>query len=166
VARPWWAGPSGVQVARWLSDYHRAVSDFTPPGGAVWREGATWRRGEIIPHNDAAPYNAVWDPNGLVGFVDWDMAGPQSVESHLAWVAFAWVPLHARSVVTSEGFTAFDERRARLDAFLDVYGWQGTTNEVLEVLARRLDQHVRMARATAEAGDAAYQRMVALGRDA
>jgi thiamine kinase-like enzyme len=35
-----------------------------------------WEPGLIIWHNDAAPYHAVWNEDGLVGFVDWDMVGP------------------------------------------------------------------------------------------
>jgi len=42
----------------------------------------------IIGHNDAAPYNAVWQGR-LVGFIDWDFAGPVTREWDLAWSAFS-----------------------------------------------------------------------------
>jgi hypothetical protein len=34
--------------------------------------------------------NYGWNDNRLVGFVDWDMSGPQPRESDPAWVAFSW----------------------------------------------------------------------------
>lgn len=152
-------------VAVWLCDYHRAVDDFVPPSDAIWREGERWRPGLIIGHNDAAPYNAVCNPDGLVGFIDWDMAGPLTPEADLAWVAFSWVPLHARSVVAAEGFTAFARRRERLEAFLSAYGWQGSMNDVVRLVADRLEEQLRAMCATARAGDRTYQRMLELGRD-
>ncbi len=42
---------------------------------------------------------------GLGGQVDWDMAGPTTVEADVAWVAFSWAPLHAREVVEAEDAT-------------------------------------------------------------
>jgi hypothetical protein len=36
------------QVACWMRAYHRAVADFVPPRGAVWRAGGTWSPGLII----------------------------------------------------------------------------------------------------------------------
>lgn len=107
TSRPWraWVHSDDalVQVARWLRTYHAAVADFEPSGDAVWREGGRWRPGLIVGHNDAAPYNAAWGDQGqLVGFFDWDFAAPVSLESDLAFTAFAWVPLHARHVVEAE----------------------------------------------------------------
>ena len=169
-SRPWppWVHSEQAlrDVARWLRDYHRAVADFVPPADADWREHGAWHPGMIVAHNDAAPYNAVWDAEGLVGFVDWDMAGPSRREDDVAWVAFSWVPLHARTVVAAEGFTAFDERRQRLATFLAAYGWQGSTRDVLHLVAARLEARIRLLRVMASAGDHAYQRMLALGRDA
>lgn len=86
-------------------------------------------------------------------------------EVDLAWAAFSWVPLHARSVVAAEGFSAFDERRRRLEAFLSRYGWEGSTGDVISLVATRIDDQLRTMRETASAGDAAYERMLELGRD-
>lgn len=169
VARPWpgWthSDEALVQVARWLRCYHDAVADFVPPADAVWREGRTWRPGQIVSHHDAAPYNAVWGDSGLVGFVDWDMAGPTTYDADLAWMAFSWVPLHARSVVSAEGFSAFPARRERLRTFLDAFGCEGTVDEVLGLVAPRIRHQVAIMRETAGAGDPDYERMLALGRD-
>lgn len=59
-----------VQVARWLRSYHAAVANYVPPDDAIWREGGTWQKGLIVGHNDAAPYNAVWHGDRLIGFFD------------------------------------------------------------------------------------------------
>lgn len=114
------------QVGAWLRQYHDVVAGYVPPAGARWRPttGHVWRAGNVIGHNDAAPYNAVWTPvppasGRLVGFVDWDFAAPCPPLWDLAFVAFSWVPLHARDVVTAEGFTRLDDRPRRLRLLLD-----------------------------------------------
>ena len=131
----------------------------------MWREGQAWDPGLIIGQNDAAPYNAVWNEDGLVGFVDWDMAGPTTDAGDLAWVAFSWIPLHARQLVLEEGFTAFSERRARLESFLRAYAWDGTANDVLELIRQRVQRQLDIIRSVAADGDVTYQRMLAHGVD-
>ena len=167
--RPWPAWTHSdetlVQVAGWLRRFHDAVLDFDPGIEAVWREGGIWCPGMVIGHNDAAPYNAVWKDHRLVGFVDWDMSGPLTRESDLAWVAFSWVPLHARDVVEAEGFTHFSDRRRRLELFLREYGDDVTADELLEVLRHRLRASTEGMRLTARSGDATYQRMLEHGVD-
>lgn len=167
--RPWPAWTHSdealVQAAGWLRRFHEAISDFEPGVDAVWREGGIWRPGLIIGHNDAAPYNAVWGDVGLVGFVDWDMTGPLALESDVAWMAFSWVPLHARDVVEAEGFTHFGDRRRRLELFLGQYGGDLTADGLLEVLRRRLRENIDAMRETARSGDPTYQRMLDHGVD-
>lgn len=167
-ARPWpsWThgSPALMDVARWLRRYHAAVADFVPPADACWREGEAWRPGMIVAHNDAAPYNAVGNANGLVGFVDWDMAGPVRLELDVAWVAFSWTPLHASHVVAAEGFTDLDSRMPRLALFLREYGWQGTTGDILDLIAERLTLQLALM-TQAAAVDPTYQRMLTAGRD-
>jgi aminoglycoside phosphotransferase (APT) family kinase protein len=168
-ARPWpsWTHSSAalVDVAQWLRRYHAAVADFVPAEDACWREGEAWRPGMIVAHNDAAPYNAVWNADGLVGFVDWDMAGPVRPELDVAWVAFSWTPLHAPHVVAAEGFTDLDSRLARLELFLREYGWQGTTGDILDLIAERLTLQLTLMTQAAASGDPTYQRMLTAGRD-
>jgi hypothetical protein len=72
--KPWpeWTHAEATldQVADWLRSFHRAVADFEPPASALWRFGQRWTPGLIVGHGDAAPYNAVWRPDRLVGFID------------------------------------------------------------------------------------------------
>jgi Ser/Thr protein kinase RdoA (MazF antagonist) len=52
----------------------------------------------VIGHLDASPWNAVWAGGALVGFVDWDTAGPSRREDDLAFSALTWVPLLAAEI--------------------------------------------------------------------
>ena len=167
TTRPWppWVHTDDAlcQVARWLRDFHTAVADFVPPDDAIWRAGGVWRPGLIVGHNDAAPYNAAWAGGQLTGFFDWDFAAPVSAEWDLAFTAFAWVPLHARHVVTAEGFTAFADRPRRLRLFLDTYGWDGPVDRFISTVGRRVRASAEGIRRAAAGGDPAYQRMVEQG---
>jgi hypothetical protein len=167
TTRPWlsWAHSDEAlrQVAQWLRDFHTAVADFVPPEDAIWREGGAWRPGLIVGHNDAAPYNAAWADGRLVGFFDWDFAAPVTPEWDLAFTAFAWVPLHARHVVTAEGFTAFADLPRRLRLFLDTYGWDGPAGRFVDTVRDRVRTSAEGIRRAAAAGDPAYQRMIEQG---
>lgn len=166
-ALPWpgwaYAEDTLVLAARWLRGYHAAVADFVPAAGATWRLGGQWRPGLVIGHNDAAPYNAVWRDGALVGFIDWDMAGPVSREQDVAFMAFGWVPLHARHAAAAEGFTHFAARPARLRRFLAAYGWDATITDFLEAVRARISAHTASMRALATAGDPVFTRLAGQG---
>lgn len=160
-----------VQVGQWLRRYHGAVADFVPPADARWRTSArAWQPGDVIGHNDAAPYNAIWtsgtawgEAGQLVGFVDWDFAGPCTALHDLAYTVFSWVPLHARDVVLAEGFTGFAERPRRLRLLLEAYGYEGGVDDVLEAVKDRIREHAEDVRTLAAAGDPGFRRLVDLG---
>jgi aminoglycoside phosphotransferase (APT) family kinase protein len=169
AARPWpaWVHSEAalVQVGRWLRGYHDAVRDFVPAAGAVWRlSRRPWCPGDVIGHNDAAPYNAVWrsGPDGagqLLGFIDWDFAAPCPPIWDLAFVAFSWVPLHARDVVRGEGFTDFADRPRRLRRLLEAYGWTGPVPELLDAVTARVSAHLDDLRTLART-DPLFARLV------
>ena len=91
---PWpgWASADSMltQVGRWLRRVHDLTAGFTPPADEHWFIGGTTGPGLIVGHQDAAPYNAVVDGDRLVGFCDWDIAGPSSREWDLAFSALSW----------------------------------------------------------------------------
>lgn len=177
--RPWpeWVHSDGalVDVGEWLRRYHDVVVEFTPPEDAQWRMASLGAvtPGDVIGHNDAAPYNAVWlspsaasrrsggDPNSrLVGFIDWDFASPCPAVWDLAFVACSWVPLHARDVAASEGFTDFDDRPRRLRLLLDSYRYDGTISALMETVQARLHDHIRGTKELVGAGDPLFQRLI------
>lgn len=169
--RPWPAWTHSdqalLEVADCLRGYHDLVSGFRPPSDAIWRESHAGIGPEvIIAHNDAAPYNAVWQQDGhLVGFVDWDMAGPRHRDDDLAWTAFSWVPLHARHVVTGEGFEELGRRRERLAGFLQGYRSPLSCDEVLSHVDVLLEAQVRLMHDRAGKGNQTYRQMLLAGRD-
>ncbi|MBA3574741.1 MAG: phosphotransferase [Pseudonocardiales bacterium] len=112
-------------LGAWLRRLHDATASFVPPEDTAWFAGQSWRPGLVIGHHDAAPYNVVWRGERLVGFVDWDIAGPSSPELDLAFVALTWVPMQARRVAAEQGFVAFDDRSRRLHLLLDAYRYDG-----------------------------------------
>lgn len=149
--RPDWARSDATlgQVGRWLRGYHAAVADFVPPPDARWFGGGALGPGDVVCHHDAGPYNAVHGPDGLVGFIDWDLACPGPPVRDLAFVAISWVPLLPDAV--ADGFPAGLDRTARLRLLLDAYGWPGTWQEVLDAVVRRADDHAEgLERAAAD----------------
>jgi hypothetical protein len=109
------------------------------------------------------PCCRTWRDGRLAGFFDWDMAGPVTETQDIAFAAFSWVPLHARHVVTREGFTGFGRRPQRLRLFLDEYGWTGNAAGFLDVVRSRVRTHAATIRRLAAAGDPVFTRMVERG---
>ena len=142
--------------------YHRAVADFVPAPGAVWREGGTWSPGLIIAHNDAAPYNAAWHQGKLTGFFDWDFAGPATPEWDLALAAFSWVPLHTRDWVAAEGFTDFPPGPAGSPGS-SVFTAGRSTGRFLDVVEARIIAHADGIRDRAAAGEEVFGRLLRQG---
>lgn len=167
--RPWpaWvhSDEALTQTGRWLAAYHRVVQHYRPPADAAWREvHAAPGPGILIAHNDAAPYNAIWAASELIGFIDWDMAGPRHRDDDLAWTAFSWVPLHAEHVVRAEGFTALGRRRPRLTTFLRSYGSDLSAEDVIRRLVDLLAAQIDLIIQHARSGDDTYRRMIDAGR--
>ena len=156
VPLPGWALADGTvrQVGDWLRGLHDATRSFVPPDGAVWFAGPPWRPGLVIGHQDAGPHNAVWRDDRLVGFIDFDTAGPTAPEFDLAFAALAWAPLHARRAIERLGFSAASaDRGRRLGLLLDGYGYTGDRVALRPVVARRAQVQADVIRAGAAAGD-------------
>ncbi|MFC4147806.1 phosphotransferase [Micromonospora mangrovi] len=157
---PWpsWVRSAGTlrQVGGWLRRLHDATTSFTPSPDARWFAGKGWRPGLVIGHHDAGPHNAVWRNGRLVGFVDWDTAGPSSWEWDLAFAALCWVPLRGPETTAALGFTADDDPRERLHLLLDAYGHDGDRAAFGETVAARARMNAEVIRPLASGGDPAY----------
>jgi aminoglycoside phosphotransferase len=145
-----------AQVGEWLRRLHDVMADFSPPDDAVWFSGRPWRPGLVVGHHDAAPYNAVWRDGRLVGFVDWDTAGPSSADFDLAYSALLWVPLVSAGSSWPLAFCAPDDRARRLHLLLDAYGWAGDRQSFGTVLATRARVNAQVIDSLASSGDPAY----------
>jgi Phosphotransferase enzyme family len=160
VRMPWpqwvWNEQLLAEVGRATAAYHRAVQDFRPPAEVEWFFGsAPLLPGQIVCHHDIAPYNVVVDAGSLRGIIDWDLAGPGSVRSEVAFVAWQWVPLHDPIVTGLFGWTESPDRVRRLRILLDSYGLTDRRGFIADVMARiEFNRDVIINRA--RAGDAAY----------
>jgi hypothetical protein len=150
---PWpaWASADSMlaQVGAWLRRVHDLTAGFTPPPGERWFIGGTTGPGLIVGHQDASPFNAVIDGDRLVGFCDWDIAGPSSREWDLAFSALTWVPL------ASPYGDDLRDRARRLHLLLDAYGYDADRHAFGAVVPQRARTQAGVIREMAANGDAA-----------
>jgi Phosphotransferase enzyme family len=143
--------------------YHRVVTDFRPTALIPWQSGSA-RLGpeELICHHDLAPYNVVLADGHLRGVIDWDLAGPGSILSELAFVAWQWVPLHGPMVTRLLGWSEPPDRARRLNLLLDAYGLDDRSGFIDQVKSRiTYNRHLMVHKA--EEGHAAYESLVQQG---
>jgi hypothetical protein len=160
---PWpdwvWDEELLAQMGRAAAAYHRAVSDFRPAGQVPWNEAyQELPADQIVCHHDLAPYNVVVGDGGLRGIFDWDLIGPGTVRSELAFIAWQWVPLHDPYVSRAFGWRTEPDLGRRLRILLDSYGLverAGFIDDVITRMRRNRDIMQRRARA----GVAAYVRL-------
>ncbi|MFI5956335.1 aminoglycoside phosphotransferase family protein [Cryptosporangium sp. NPDC051539] len=157
VPWPGWAFEDStlVQVGAWLRRLHDATESFVPPEGERWFSGRELKPGLVVGHQDAAPYNAVYSGATLLGFFDWDTAGPSTRELDLAFSALSWVPLYTPEAARMFGFTAPDDRSRRLHLLLDSYGYSGDRGAFGAVVVQRARVQAQVIRQLAGTGDPA-----------
>ncbi|GAA3304723.1 phosphotransferase [Dactylosporangium vinaceum] len=153
------------QVGAWLRRLHDATATFEPPAGAVWFTGQAWAPGLVIAHLDAAPWNAVWDGDTLVGFADWELASPSPREGDLAFSALTWTPLLTAGITEPAGFKDPDDRRRRLHLFLDAYGYQGDRLVIRDAILGRVERNVGVIRHLASQGAPPFQQLLPWAAD-
>lgn len=129
--------PSAVASAgRLLRRVHDATVTWQAPADAVW--SVPHEGGDVICHGDFQPSNIAWRHGEAVGLFDWDAARPADRRSDVAY-ALEWLaPFETDPQRLRErGLTPEVDRRARIDAFLDGYGWTGPLDVVDAVLERQ-----------------------------
>lgn len=133
---PLWSDELLAEVARSVAAYHRAVADFVPDPDARWQyRPRPLEPGEIICHHDFAPYNAVFNHHQLLGIIDWDGAGPGTIQEEIAFLAWQWVPLGPPDLKEHVGCDPKIDEGARLRLLLDSYGYErrkGLIDAVIE----------------------------------
>jgi hypothetical protein len=155
---PWpgwaWADSMLIQVGQWLRRVHDLTAEFIPPADERWFVGRKMEPGWIVGHQDAAPYNAVVDGDRLVGFFDWDIAGPSTREFDLAFSLLPWVPLASSGRDTRLSGHDLEDRSRRLHLLLDAYGYEGDRFTFASVIPQRARRQAGVIRQMADAGDA------------
>jgi hypothetical protein len=151
------------QVGAMTARYHRSVIDFRPVGSVPWQAGpSALGPSELVCHHDLAPYNVVVAGGRLTGVIDWDLAGPGSVLSELAFVAWQWIPLHGPIVARLQGWSDPPDWGRRLDLLLDAYGLEDRTGFIDGVIERIGYNRDVMTQKAAE-GSQAYQHLIQQG---
>jgi hypothetical protein len=95
------------------------------------------------------------DGGRLVGFCDWDIAGPSSRDWDLAFSALSWVPLASPRDGTPVSSHDLPERSRRLHLLLDAYGYDGDRRVLAAVVPQRARRQAGVIRRMAGAGDPA-----------
>ena len=146
--------PALTSAARLLRAYHDATTDVA----ASWRDG--WQLparepAEVVCHNDAAPYNCVYDGDRAIGLIDFDVAAPGPRSWDLAYAVYRFIPL---------GSAAGERTGERLGLFFDAYGADPALREAtLASVAPRLRELTDHLRAEAAAGNEAFAAHIARG---
>lgn len=153
---PLWRDALLADVGRAVAAYHRAVADFVPSANARWQ----YRRrpleaGEIICHHDFAPYNAVFRGDRLLGIIDWDGAGPGTVEEELAFLAWQWAPLGPPDLKEHVGCVPTVNEGARVRLLLDSYGYE-SRGGFIDAVIERIEISRSGIEERAAAGDPPY----------
>ena len=138
---PWpgslWSDDLLSEVGKTVAAYHRAVADFVPSDVMHWQyRPRALLPGEIICHHDFAPYNAVFKGDRLLGMVDWEGAGPGTIQEEIAFLAWQWVPLSSLEREVNDGSDPEVDQVARLRLLLDSYGYENRVGLVDAVIER------------------------------
>lgn len=126
-----------MDVGRTVAAYHRAVADFRPSDSPQWQfRPRALQPGEMICHHDFAVYNAVFRETKLVGMIDWDCAGPGTVQEEIAFLAWQWVPLGPLELKSKIGCDPEIDQIKRLRLLLDSYGYKERSGLIDAVIDR------------------------------
>lgn len=138
---PWpgllWSDELLVEVGKTVAAYHLAVADFVPSDSPRWQyRPRALLPGEIICHHDFAPYNAVFKGSHLLGMVDWEGAGPGTIQEEIAFLAWQWVPLRPPEREVTDGGDPEVDQIARLRLLLESYGYDNRAGLIEAVIER------------------------------
>jgi len=141
------------QIGAMLRAYHAAVADFKAPSPAVWRHGPqALRPGEIVLHGDFGPHNLIWEAGRLTGVIDFELARPGDAAEDVGFAAIRAAQLRPDEMTRPVGFAAPPDRRARLAAFAEGYGWAAAALIPAALMAQRgeIERAVRLGGAGLE----------------
>jgi hypothetical protein len=162
-----WSDEALTSAAQLLRRLHDATLGYAAPEGAEWQFAyPDPTRLEVICHNDVAPYNMVFVDGRPHALIDFDTAGPCPRIWDLAYAAYTFVPLASFVPLADGGTVPYEsqhagERARRLRLLEAAYGL--STDDLLATVGRRLDAVCELLLARADAGDAAYRRLIAEG---
>ncbi|GCE31120.1 trifolitoxin immunity domain-containing protein [Dictyobacter alpinus] len=158
-----WSDEALTKIADMLREFHAITTYYVSPQEAQWQiTYADVTRHEVICHNDVAPYNMVFRNNIPVALIDFDTAGPGPRVWDLAYAAYRFVPLlhSGDDELRSTGLLEPEVQARRLKLFCTTYG-SIEPMSVLLMVEERLQHLCNLIITRAEAGDQAFQKMLA-----
>lgn len=151
-----WSEENLLAAARFLRRYHDASAGFLPRV-ADWPNlrfpRSEW---EVICHNDAAPYNFVYQNHVMTGLIDFDVAAPGPRMWDIAYTLYTCVPLASYRLEEEDG------RRERVRRFFEAYGME-QPKDWYEWVIRRIRGMVELIEGKAAEGDPVFTRMLENG---
>lgn len=135
-----WDNPKYVvSTANLLRRLHDSSTDFTPPNPGNWAySDSNPNRCDVIGHNDFAPYNMVFKPDGAVSIIDFDLCGPAPRSRDLAYLAYWMTPLSFGSTdLVKSSQTDLENGCARLKLLCQTYGF-GDFEDLLQMVSEVL----------------------------
>ncbi|WP_340024016.1 aminoglycoside phosphotransferase family protein [Paenibacillus sp. FSL K6-1096] len=165
-----WSDRVLTGIARLLRRYHDATQGFVPKADRQWQHIYTGAEAqEVICHNDAAPYNMVFQHEQPVALIDFDTAGPGPRMWDIAYSLYTSVPLAGFAPDYATGSTvAYDsglhgaDRGRRISLFFEAYGLP-VPEDLQSWVIRRLHAMCDTLRKGAAEGHPAFVTMVEEG---
>ena len=147
-----WSEENVTAAGRFLRRYHDASAAFLPrvehwPNARFPRQ--EW---EVLCHNDAAPYNFVYQNKVMSGLIDFDVAYPGPRMWDIAYTLYTCIPLAGYRLEEEAG------RAARVRRFFEAYGME-QPDDWYEWVIRRIQGMVDLIEEKAAAGDEVFIRM-------
>lgn len=136
---------SMVAAARLLRRYHDATSALKDRLDLPWQYAdPDPDRREVICHNDAAPYNIIFQNGSPTVLIDFDHAGPGPRIRDVAYAIYRFAPLASNESCHGFGWPTPPDRFARARAFVEAYGLGSTEGLVgmVEYRVRNLRDNI------------------------
>lgn len=160
-----WSDEAIQDAARLMRRLHDATADVAWPSD--WQPlDDTPEPFDVICHNDFAVYNTIFHDGKIEGVIDFDLAAPGPRAWDIVYALYTFVPLSRRHQAESGEVVHYEAERddvrykRRVALFLEAYGWEGSTSELLDMLLLRIEALYRLIERNASEGDVAFQTMM------
>ncbi len=126
--------PRATDSARWTDDQLHAVATLLRRFHDATAGTPLAADMEVVCHNDAAPWNTVFDGETPVALIDFDDAAPGPRIRDIAYAVWCWLNLG------DDRCSPTDQAR-RLSLFCDAYGLPERAELIAAILARQGEIH-------------------------
>jgi hypothetical protein len=146
-----WPSEAGSLIGSLLRRAHDAIASFNAPPDAHWSDHWLSRVGPgtdmILGHRDTAPWNIIGPGGWPTTLIDWDLAGPVSRTSEIAYTVWLNAQLHDDDVAEMQGLPDAASRAEQARHIVDGYGMTKAQRE--DLVDRMIEVALESARADA-----------------